>query len=93
MDTSTRAARIAVARQLTEALRRAPAPGPGDGATPGPIGDCGRDSTGSCGMIDPQECAVHADPAADDPALLAISGTRRQARQCLKAARRQRLRF
>jgi hypothetical protein len=44
-------------------------------------------------MIDPQECAVHADVPTDDPALLGLAGTRRQARQQLKLARRRGLRF
>jgi hypothetical protein len=93
---TTRDDRIAIALRLSTALHRMPgnvlpAPGPGDGATPGPIGHCGRDATESCGMIDPQECQVHADVPADDPELLSISGTRAQARAELKA-RRQGLR-
>jgi hypothetical protein len=94
METSTRAGRIAVAHRLSEALRRMPgavlpAPGPNDGATPGPIGNCGRDATDSCGMIDPEECAVHCSPADDDPALLSFGGTLQQRREQLKAARRR----
>jgi hypothetical protein len=92
MDAST-AARIATVQQLRNALRRAPAPGPNDGAVPGPIGNCGRDSTKSCGMIDPQECAVHADPAPSDPEALAFAGTRLQRLRQLKDSRRQGLRF
>jgi hypothetical protein len=44
-------------------------------------------------MIDPQECAVHADVPADDPALLSIAGTLAQRRAELKARRRHGLRF
>src|ERR1700724_2380458 len=89
---STYADRVAVAQQLRAALYRMPAPGPNDGATPGPIGNCGRDSTESCGMIDPQECAVHCDVPDGDPALLSIAGTRHQAREELKLRRRYGLR-
>jgi hypothetical protein len=56
-------------------------------------GNCGRGPDVACGMIDPEECTVHASSAADDPALLSYAGTRRQAREQLKAARRQGLRF
>jgi hypothetical protein len=46
MDLSTYSGRVQLAEQLRAALRRAPAaPGPNDGATPGPIGNCGRDAT------------------------------------------------
>jgi hypothetical protein len=45
MNTATRADRIAVAHRVSAAMRRMPAPGPNDGAVPGPIGNCGRDST------------------------------------------------
>jgi hypothetical protein len=44
-------------------------------------------------MIDPQECQVHADVPEGDPALLNYAGTRRQAREQLRAARRYGLRF
>jgi hypothetical protein len=91
--TSTRAGRVQLAEQLRTALRRTPgAPGPDDGATPGPLGNCGRSSTESCGMIDPQECAVHADVPADDPALLSYSGTLQMRRDALRVARRYGLR-
>jgi hypothetical protein len=87
MDTSTRAARVAVAHRLSEALRRAPGDTrPNDSA--GPIGDCGRDASEPCGMKDENECRTHCSPTTDDPALLAYAGTRRQAREQLRAARR-----
>jgi hypothetical protein len=88
MDTSTRAARIVVAHRLGEALRRAPGDIRPDADTGGPIGNCGRDPEAECGMKNPEECSVHCSPAADDPALLAIAGTRRQAREQLRAMRR-----
>jgi hypothetical protein len=92
MDTSTRAGRIAVAHRLSEALRRAPGNLP-DPQAEGPRGDCGRDSSETCGMIDPSECRTHADVPDGDPALLGLSGTLTSRKQQLKAARRQRLRF
>jgi hypothetical protein len=90
---ATRADRIATAQKLRDALHRMSAPGPSDGSTPDPIGNCGRDATESCGMIDPAECRTHADPPDGDPATLSYSGTLRQRRQQLKAARRRGLRF
>jgi hypothetical protein len=86
---TTRAERIATALRLSAALRM-PAP---DGAVPGSIGNCGRASTESCGMIDPQECSVHCDVPTDDPALLGLSGTLASRKQQLKLARRRALRF
>ena len=85
----TRADRIATALRLSAALHRMPgALGPDDGATPGPIGNCGRGPDEECGMKDPQECQVHAEPADDDPELLAYAGTLQQRREQLRAARR-----
>ena len=93
---NTRADRVATALRLSAALRMPgnvlPAPGPGDGAVPGPIGNCGRDATESCGMVDPQECQVHADPAPGDPETLNYAGTAAMRRQALRDARRQGLR-
>jgi hypothetical protein len=91
MNTSSYADRVAGAQQLRAALRM-PTPGPNDGAVPGPIGHCGRDPSEACGMIDPQECAVHADVPDNDPELLSIAGTRAQAREELKLRRRYGLR-
>jgi hypothetical protein len=94
---TTYADRVATAIQLRSALHRMPgnvlpAPGPDDGAMPGPIGHCGRGSEEACGMIDPQECQVHADPPPGDPATLAYAGTASMRRQALRDARRQGLR-
>jgi hypothetical protein len=87
MNTSTRADRIATAHRLRDALRRAPGDIPPN--SEGPRGNCGRTEEGaSCGMIDPQECQIHADPDDDDPALLSYAGTLAQRREQLRAARR-----
>jgi hypothetical protein len=84
---NTRADRIATAQQLRAALRRTGIDDTNE--TPlAPPGNCGRGPDEECGMKDPQECALHADPTDDDPALLAYAGTRRQAREQLRAARR-----
>jgi hypothetical protein len=93
MNTS-RADRVQRAQQLRAALRRAP----GDIApnTDSPPGDCGRplDDPRGCGMKNENECRTHASPAdVDDPALLSIAGTRQQARELARAARRRGLRF
>ena len=65
MNTDTRADRIAEAHRLSAALHRAPGDIPPN--SEGPRGNCGRTEEGaSCGMIDPQECQIHADPADDD---------------------------
>jgi hypothetical protein len=93
MSTTTRAGRVAVAHQLREALHRAPGDVRPDADTGGPIGNCGRGPDEECGMKNEEECSVHCSPAADDPALLSYAGTRRQAREQLRAARRQGLRF
>jgi hypothetical protein len=92
MNTS-RADRVQRAAQFRAAMRRTgiddtnPTP-------PAPPGNCGRGPDQACGMIDPEECKVHASPAdVDDPALLSIAGTRRQARELARAARRHGLRF
>jgi hypothetical protein len=88
----TRADRIATAPRLLAELKslRSTADEPRPG---GPIGDCGRTEGEKCGMIDPQECRTHADPAGDDPALLNYAGPLTSRKQQLKAARRQRQRF
>jgi hypothetical protein len=93
MDTSTRAERMQIALQLSQAMKRRTLAD--DPQAEGPRGDCGRDidDPRGCGMKDESECKIHCDPAADDPALLSISGTRRQARAQLKAERRQGLRL
>jgi hypothetical protein len=90
MNTDTRADRVQCALELRNALRRAP----GDIApnSESPPGDCGRpiDDPRGCGMKDENECKTHCNPAAEDPVeLLSIAGTRRQARQQLRASRRQ----
>jgi hypothetical protein len=87
---TTRADRIATALQLRAALHRMPVPGPDDGAVPGPVGNCGRpaDDPRGCGMIDPQECAVHCDVPDGDPETLNYSGTLQMRREQLRAARR-----
>jgi hypothetical protein len=87
MNFTTRAGRIATAQQLRAALHRAPGDTrPNDSA--GPIGDCGRDASEPCGMKDENECRTHCSPTTDDPALLSYAGTRAQAREQLRAARR-----
>jgi hypothetical protein len=43
-------------------------------------------------MNDPQECAVHAEPADGDPETMAFAGTLQQRREQLRAARRHGLR-
>lgn len=88
MNTTTRASRVAVAHQLREALRRAPGDVRPDPDTAGPVGNCGRGPDEECGMKNPEECAMHCSPPTDDPALLGIAGTRAQAREQLRAARR-----
>jgi hypothetical protein len=93
MDTSTRAARIAVAHRLTEALRRAPGDTRPDADTGGPIGNCGRGEDEECGMRNPEECSVHCSPADSDPALLGLSGTLASRKQQLRLARRRGLRL
>jgi hypothetical protein len=93
MDTSTRAGRIATAQQLRAALHRAPGDvRPNAGDTPGPIGDCGRSADSPCGMKEESECRTHAGVPDNDPELLNIAGTRAQAREQLRAARRYGLR-
>jgi hypothetical protein len=94
MNTSTYAGRVQLAQQLRAALYRMPAPGPADGATPGPIGDCGRpvDDPRGCGMKLESECRTHCDVPDGDPATLNYSGTLQMRREQLRTARRQGLR-
>jgi hypothetical protein len=96
MDLTTRSGRMQYALGLLAELK-SPRRAPGDIApnSESPPGDCGRpiDDPRGCGMKDESECRTHADVSADDPAILSIAGTRRQAREQLRAARRQGLRF
>jgi hypothetical protein len=92
MDLATRAGREQYALHLREAMRRR-APGDIPPNSEGPRGNCGRTEEGaSCGMIDPQECQIHADVPDDDPETMAFAGTLQQRREQLKAARRYGLR-
>jgi hypothetical protein len=91
MNASTRADRVQLAGQLRDALRRTGIDDTNE-TPPAPPGDCGRSADQQRGMINPEECKVHASPVADDPALLKYAGTRRQAREQLRAARRYGLR-
>jgi hypothetical protein len=88
MNTTSRAGRVAVAQQLRDALRRTGIDDTNE-TPPAPPGNCGRGPDEACGMIDPEECKVHASPAADDPALLSYAGTLASRKQQLKAARQQ----
>jgi hypothetical protein len=91
MDTSTYAGRVATAHQLRNELHRAPGDIPPN--SEGPRGNCGRtEEGGSCGMIDPQECQIHADVPDGDPETMAFAGTLQERRRQLRAARRQGLR-
>jgi hypothetical protein len=90
MNPSTRSDRVQLALELRAALHRKT---PGDdlppGGTPdGPRGNCGRDATEICGMIDRSECVVHADPQAGDPETLAFAGTAAMRRAQLAERRR-----
>jgi hypothetical protein len=87
MNLSTRAGRVAMAHQLRDALRRRTGIDDTNETPPAPPGNCGRKLDEECGMKNPQECVVHADPA-DDPELLSFAGTLSQRREQLRAARR-----
>jgi hypothetical protein len=95
MDLDTYSGRVQLAAQLRAALHRMPAPGPDDGATPGPVGNCGRpiDDPLGCGMKNEDECVVHCGPAPGDPETLRYSGTAVMRREQLRAARRYGLRL
>jgi hypothetical protein len=93
MNTSTYFGRVQLAMQLRAALHRMPgnvlpAPGPADGATPGPIGNCGRGLDEECGLKNPEECQVHADVPDGDPETLGFAGTLQQRCEQLRATRR-----
>jgi hypothetical protein len=89
--TTTRADRVAMAHQLRATLRRTGIDDTNE-TPPAPPGNCGRAPDEECGMKDPQECAIHADPTDDDPELLSYAGTLAQRREQLKTARRHGLR-
>jgi hypothetical protein len=91
MDLSTYSGRIATAHRLRDALRRTGIDNTNE-TPPTPPRYCGRGPDQECGMIDPQECAIHASPADDDPELLAYAGPLALRKQQLKAARRRGLR-